>query len=300
MTTSQRVPRRALLRRVGPWVVLAAMLTGCASPAARTALLTLQDECGVGTAASAATCQTLSLIAGDPSDASRGDATAASSTRRDGDAARTRTKPRERTSESAKRSDRTRDTTARPKRAEPKPRRVTRRVPRVRMPAISASYFGSSVTVARFRITGDTRGQILRSIRTRGPHGGASGVTQPYLKYRFTFKYDRKGRCRVVKTGSSAVTMSFRITLPQWAATVGTDHSTASWWADELRETAAHERRHVRLWRNAVRQANRVVATSSCRTVGRRLDAIWQKAMSDNCRFDMAEYGISMRACLRR
>ena len=94
--------------------------------------------------------------------------------------------------------------------------------------------------------------------------------------------------------------MSFRVTLPRWAATVGTDQSTASWWADELRDTAAHERYHVRLWRGAVREANRVVATSSCRTVGRRLNAVWQKAISANCRYDASEYGISMRACLRR
>jgi predicted secreted Zn-dependent protease len=168
------------------------------------------------------------------------------------------------------------------------------------MPAISASYFGGGVTIARFRITGDTRSQILRSVRSRGPHGGAMGVTQPYLKYRFTFKYDRRGRCRVVRTGSAAVTMSFRITLPRWAATVGTDQSTASWWAAELRQTAAHERHHVRLWRSAVREANRVVAGSSCRNVGRRLEAVWRKAAAANCRFDGAEYGISMRACLRR
>jgi predicted secreted Zn-dependent protease len=168
------------------------------------------------------------------------------------------------------------------------------------MPAISAAYFGGGVTLARFRITGDTRSQIIRSIRTRGPHGGASGVTLPYIKYRFTFKVDRRGRCRVVRTGSTAVTMSFRVTLPQWAATVGTDRSTASWWASELRETAAHERHHVRLWRNALRQANRVVATSSCRTVERRLNAVWQNAKAANCRYDSSEYGISMRACLRR
>jgi predicted secreted Zn-dependent protease len=187
-----------------------------------------------------------------------------------------------------------------PKPRQEKPRRVTRRVPKVRMPAITSSYFGGGVTIARFRITGDTRGQILRSIRSRGPHGGAQGVTQPFLKYRFTFKFDRRGRCRVVRTGSTAVAMSFRITLPSWAATVGTDQTTATWWADELRETAAHERRHVRMWRNAVAQANRVVANSSCRTVERRLDAVWRNAIAANCRFDNAEYGISMRACLRR
>ena len=94
--------------------------------------------------------------------------------------------------------------------------------------------------------------------------------------------------------------MSFRVTLPRWAATVGTDRATASWWAAELRDTAAHERRHVRLWRYAVRQANRVVATSSCRTVERRLNAVWQNAMAANCRYDSSQYGISMRACLRR
>jgi len=154
--------------------------------------------------------------------------------------------------------------------------------------------------VARFKVTGDTRGQILRSIRTRGPHGGAQGVTQPFLRYRFTFRYDRRGRCRIVRTGSTAVTMSFRVMLPAWAATVGTDRSTASWWAGNLRDTAAHERRHVRLWRNAVRQANRVVATSSCRSVGRRLDAIWRTASIANCRFDASEYGVSLRTCLRR
>lgn len=202
--------------------------------------------------------------------------------------------------ETTRRSTRRKDETRARQRPEAKPRRVTRRVPRVRMPSITTSYFGGGVTLARFSITGDTRGQILRSIRTRGPHGGAQGVTQPYLRYRFTFEQDRRGRCRIVRTGSRAVTMSFRVTLPRWSATSGTDRATASWWAAELRDTAAHERHHVRLWRDALRRANRIVATSSCRAVGRRLDAAWRKAIVANCRYDSAEYGVSMRACLRR
>lgn len=301
MTTSQRVPRRALLRRVGPWIVLAALLTGCASPAVRTAIETLDDQCA-DEARGTPTCRTLAALAeGGSSVAGGTPATASIATSSTGAASRTSEKraTKER-KETTKRSSKPR-TQAKPRqRTDTKPRRATRRVPKVRMPSISSSYFGAGVTLARFRITGDTRSQILRSIRTRGPHGGAQGVTQPYLRYRFALKYDRKGRCRIVKTGSSAVAMSFRVTLPAWAATSGTDRSTASWWAGELRDTAAHERHHVRLWKNALRQANRVVATSSCRSVAGRLDAVWRKAIVANCRYDSGEYGISMRACLRR
>lgn len=300
MTTSQRVPRRALLRRVGPWVVLAALLTGCASPAAQRALGTLHDQCRGSIAASTPTCEAFALLAQPgTTDASAGMETATIGTStigaRDAKPAagsRDRQKKRTSTRKASKPEPETRRRVTTPRR--------TARVPKVRMPAIRAAYFGGGVSVARFKVTGDTRSQILRSIRTRGPHGGAQGVTQPYLRYRFVFKYDRKGRCHVVRTGSSAVTMSFRITLPAWAATTGTDRSTASWWAGNLRDAAAHERRHVRLWRSALRQANRVVATSSCRSVGRRLDAIWRNASVANCQFDASEYGISMRACLRR
>lgn len=310
MTTSQRVPRRALLRRVGPWVVLGAMLTGCASPAAQTALGSIQGHCADGTADQTAACRTLALVLGDAPTVTAADPTIASiATSMSGgvDASPGRGSRDKQLRTSAKHSARrstggsTRQATepgAR-KRSQPARRRTTR-LPRVRMPAINSAYFGGGVTVARFRVSGDTRGQILRSIRSKGPHGGAQGVTQPYMRYRFTFRDDRRGRCRIVRTGASAVTMSFRITLPTWAATTGTDHDTASWWAAELRETAAHERKHVRMWRNAVRQANRVVATSSCGTVGRRLDAVWRKAILANCRYDAASYGVSMRACLRR
>lgn len=305
MTTSQRVPRRALLRRVGPWVVLAALLTGCASPAARTALLSLERECVGNRAPTTAACQTIEILStGVPTTASLVSETmrapmAVTGDADGGQAARTK---KERRADARKRSSTPRAAIAKKQHGDPKPnrRRTTRRVPKVRMPAISSAYFGGAVTIARFRITGDTRSQILRSIRSRGPHGGAQGVTQPYLRYRFTFKYDRRGRCQVVRTGKSAVTMSFRVTLPSWAATAGTDQPTASWWADELRETAAHERRHVRLWRGAVRQANRIVATSSCGTVERRLNAVWRTTTLANCRFDASAYGISMRACLRR
>lgn len=304
MTTSQRVPRRALLRRVGPWVVLAAILTGCASPAARTALLTLEDQCldeGRDTPA----CQALTAFVDGPSTVAGGDElTASIAGASTGAAVRPGGKPasreRKKDATTTKKSSKPRERSTTRKRTETKPRRATRRVPRVRMPSITSSYFGSGVTLARFTITGDTRSQILRSIRTRGPHGGAQGVTQPYLKYRFTFKYDRKGRCRIAKTGSSAVTMSFRVTLPRWSATAGTDRTTASWWASELRDTAAHERHHVRLWKKALREANRVVGSSSCRNVARRLDAVWKKAIAANCRYDSSQYGISMRACLRR
>lgn len=299
MTTSQRVPRRALLRRVGPWVALAAILTGCASPATRTALSALDDRCGDPAMSTTAACQTLALMAeGDPAGDGGAKVLTASTGAADGGA---RSQPRrEPRREATRRSVKPKARSEARVRDEPTPRRTSRRIPKVRMPAITASYFGGAVTVARFRITGDTRSQILRSIRTRGPHGGAQGVTQPYLRYRFTFKYDRKGRCRVVRTGRAAVTMSFRVTLPAWAATTGTDRSTASWWAAELRDTAAHERRHVRIWRGALRQANRVVARSSCGSVGRRLDAIWRAASIANCRYDASEYGISLRACLRR
>jgi len=301
MTTSQRVPRRALLRRVGPWIVLAALLTGCASPAVRTAIETLEDQCA-DQARGIAACQTLAMVRDAPTVAGAGPAIASVATSSTGAAERTSEKraTKERRTETTRRSSKPKAQAKPRQRAETKPRRATRRVPRVRMPSITSSYFGAGVTLARFRITGDTRSQILRSIRSRGPHGGAQGVTQPYLRYRFTFKYDRKGRCRIAKTGSSAVTMSFRVTLPAWTATSGTDHTTASWWAGELRDTAAHERQHVRLWKGALRQANRVVATSSCRRVAGRLDAVWRKAIVANCRYDSSQYGISMRACLRR
>jgi predicted secreted Zn-dependent protease len=301
MTTSQRVPRRALLRRVGPWVALAAILTGCASPAAQSALTALEDQCR-DTAASTATCATYALLVQPgPPDAGTGIETAVVATSTTG---RTDVTPERAAKDTDKKRPSTRKSTkprteSATRKRTTTPRR-TARVPKVRMPAISAAYYGAGVTVARFKVSGDTRSQILRSIRTRGPHGGASGVTQPYLKYRFTFKYDRKGRCHVVRTGSAAVTVSVRVTLPTWSATTGTDRSTASWWADELRETAAHERHHVRLWRGYVRQANRIVATSSCSKVGDRLNALWRKAAVANCRFDNSEYGISMRACLRR
>ncbi len=309
MTTSQRVPRRALLRRVGPWIVLAALLTGCASPAVRTAIETLEGQCA-DQARGTAACQTLVAMVQDaptvagagPAIASAGAAIASVATSSTRAAARTAEKrgTKERRTETTRRSSKPKAQAKPRQRTETKPRRATRRVPRVRMPSNTSSYFGAGVTLARFRITGDTRSQILRSIRSRGPHGGAQGVTQPYLRYRFTFKYDRKGRCRIAKTGSSAVTMSFRVTLPAWTATSGTDHTTASWWAGELRDTAAHERQHVRLWKGALRQANRVVATSSCRRVAGRLDAVWRKAIVANCRYDSSQYGISMRACLRR
>jgi predicted secreted Zn-dependent protease len=171
------------------------------------------------------------------------------------------------------------------------------------MPRISSAWFGGGVSLYRFRITGDTRSQIISSIRRRGPSGGAEGETRPAIRYRFGYATSR-GRCRVVAEARPAVTVSFRVTLPTWAATVGTDHATAAWWARELRDTAAHERHHVLLYRNAARRASQVVATSTCRNVGRRLNAVWRQASIDNCLFDVAEYGraygISARSCYGR
>src|SRR6185503_3134405 len=130
MTTSQRVPRRALLRRIGPWVVLAATLTGCASPAARTALSTLQDGCD-DLGGTEATCETLDLITGIPSAAVvRGSGTAALLTSSTGgsDASAKRTRQRETRPAATPRKARPRpDAQPRPRR-EAKPRRVTRRV----------------------------------------------------------------------------------------------------------------------------------------------------------------------------
>jgi predicted secreted Zn-dependent protease len=214
-------------------------------------------------------------------------------------------KPRHRATRSARSSDDkpSRRGTRPTGRSEIVPRRPDRPVPKVAMPRISSAWFGGGVSLYRFRITGDTRSQIISSIRRRGPSGGAEGETRPAIRYRFGFVTSR-GRCRVVAEARPSVTVYFRVTLPTWAATVGTDRATAAWWARELRDTAAHERHHVLLYRNAARRASQVVATSTCRNVGRRLNAIWRQASIDNCLFDVAEYGraygISARSCYGR
>lgn len=299
MTTGAGGPRSTMLRRIGPWVVFAAMMTGCASPAARTAVAVLQGGCDDRSAApSDVLCGSMALML-ESSSVPSGHASDTRTTRQ----ADQKPGPKEdRTTRARASRSSQRTATGRARRSVVTPPPKERRLPKVTIPRITSGFFGPGVSLRRFRIAGDTRREILGSIRRRGPSGGAEGKTQPILRYHIALQ--RRGdSCKVARTANPAVTMSFAVTLPTWSATRGVDRATVVWWAAELRDTAAHERHHVQLYRKWVRKANQVVATSTCRNVERRLNTVWRQAQFENCMFDVAEYGkaygITRSDCLR-
>jgi len=180
-------------------------------------------------------------------------------------------------------------------------------VPLPRIPSITGSYFGPGVKVSWYRITGSTAMELYDSMAAHGPvsawlGGRAQAVTKPTIRYRFTRWPDAYGGCTIVKDASPAIKTTFTIVLPLWKPPRTTDHLTVRWWVDELLSTARHERVHVRILVAATREANKMLASSTCSNEASRLEAVWRDAQRKNCEFDLDEYGraqgLTLRSCM--
>jgi predicted secreted Zn-dependent protease len=172
--------------------------------------------------------------------------------------------------------------------------------------AIDAEFFGSGVTVDTYRVSGSTPFEISRSMNERGPYsewvgGRADAVTAGRVSYRFTAT-SLSGTCSLVPTASPAIIIRYTITLPRWSPADGTSRATIEWWSDLILEIATHEKRHVAIYRDAQRELNAVLASSTCGNVEARLEDVWTATNRRQCEFDMREYGsalgLSLEACL--
>jgi predicted secreted Zn-dependent protease len=180
-------------------------------------------------------------------------------------------------------------------------------VPLPRVPSITGSFFGPGVKVTWYRIAGDTPMALGASIQRHGPYHRwlghrAEALTESSIQSRFSMQPDGYGGCKIVYGARPAIKMTFTIVLPRWKPLKTADPSTVRWWIDELLRAARHERMHVRIYIAATRKANKVLASSTCATEQRRLNAVWRQAQRDNCQFDMDEYGkasgLTMKACM--
>jgi predicted secreted Zn-dependent protease len=173
---------------------------------------------------------------------------------------------------------------------------------------IKSSYFGSGATVVTYRVSGGSITQIIASIRASGPwsewaQARAEAVTRAVPKYRFTLVGSRSS-CRIVITTKPAITFVYTITLPRWSRPKGVDQATVRWWTDEIRRVAAHELHHVDLFRKGAARLSNAVANSTCANVTSRLAVIVKEITTQNCEFDLREYGtalgLSLAACVNR
>lgn len=173
--------------------------------------------------------------------------------------------------------------------------------------SVKASYFGSNVRITTYRVTGQTRSSLVRSITRNGPYSHwagetVEGQTRVTTEYRFVFSTDWSGACRVVVRASPAIEVTYTIVVPKWSPPSGTSASTVQWWNDELAALAKHEKVHVSIYRAAGKRANAVLATSTCGNATRRIESVWSTARRDSCEFDMKEYGeaagLSLTSCL--
>jgi predicted secreted Zn-dependent protease len=172
-----------------------------------------------------------------------------------------------------------------------------------RAPTIRPTYFGSGVKVKWYRVTGDDPNAISESILAHGPRmrwlGGAAEALTSY-SWSYDYRYRTNGTaCRITSTKSS---LKMTVTLPQWSPTSKASTETIAWWIDELHDVAAHEKEHVLIDKRAAATMRRVLASSTCSSIDKRVKAVWRRADHRNCEFDMREYGtsegLSMQRCL--
>ena len=177
-----------------------------------------------------------------------------------------------------------------------------------RIPTIQASFFGAGTTLVTYRVTGSTVNQIVASIRASGPfsdwiHARAEALTKAVPHDRFDL-VRTSSSCRVSITRTPAVTFTFTITLPSWSRPKTADAATVAWWAGELLRVATHERHHVEIYRAGAARMSDAVAHGSCATLPSRLAAIVKDIDTQQCTFDLDEYGaalgLSLASCLNR
>ena len=190
----------------------------------------------------------------------------------------------------------------------PTPRPTPKPLPPPKVAAFGTSYFGSKTKVQTYAVTGSTPAAIHASTRAHGPYsdwlkGRATGLTKPAGHYQFQLANGFSG-CRVVATGRPLVWFSFVIVLPRWTPPRETPLATYSWWNSFIREVAAHEKRHVDLYRSGGVRMSKAVAASTCANVQSKLEAAYRTLRVQNCEFDMKEYGsaagLSYTACVNR
>ena len=175
-----------------------------------------------------------------------------------------------------------------------------------KVPVIGGSFFGSGAKVVTYQVSGRTTSQIIASIQTNGPwskwiHARAEGLTQAVPKYRFVLA-QTAGPCHIEITAKPAVTFTFTITLPSWSRPPNADQATVLWWASELQRVATHERHHVDVYRDGAARLTNAVAHSTCANVSDRLATIVKDINTQQCQFDLKEYGaalgLSLSSCL--
>jgi predicted secreted Zn-dependent protease len=174
------------------------------------------------------------------------------------------------------------------------------------VPTIQASFFGSGAALVNYTVSGSTISQIVGSIRAHGPwsewiHARAEALTKAVPKYRFDL-VGASGSCRIDVNAKPAVVFTFTITLPKWSRPKAADSATVRWWAGELLRVATHERHHVDIYRDGAARMTDAVANSTCATLPGRLAAIVKDIDTQQCEFDLKEYGaalgLSLSSCL--
>jgi predicted secreted Zn-dependent protease len=163
------------------------------------------------------------------------------------------------------------------------------------IPTINGTMFSGATVVHTYEINGITPHELAQSISTNGPYdpwtgGHAEATTQTHVAYQFrerTFG----GSCQIVADSSTPISLSYVVTIPHWAPPPGATATTRQWWIDELLTTVHHENHHVEIWQSYLPAFNDAVLNSTCDGLAADLAAIVQKANTENCQFDMDEYG---------
>jgi predicted secreted Zn-dependent protease len=118
-------------------------------------------------------------------------------------------------------------------------------------------------------------------------------VTRALPHFRFTL-VTTLGHCRIEVTAKPAVTYTFAITLPSWSRPTNVDSATVVWWSSELTRVATHERHHVDLYRTAAARMTNAVGVSTCANVSANVSAIVKDVNTQQCEFDLQEYGSAL------
>jgi len=179
----------------------------------------------------------------------------------------------------------------------------------VAIPNVYTHYFAGGAVVNSYAIYGDTPDELISSINRNGPYSAwlgsdAEAHVQISSHWNLFFETWPDGSCQLGLTAAQPITLSYVVVMPRWVLPQGASTVTITWWASELTRVAWHENHHIQIAQQFLPVMNAAVLRSNCTTVNATISNLVQQLDTQECQFDLQQYGyamgLSLQSCLAK
>ena len=138
------------------------------------------------------------------------------------------------------------------------------------------------VVQRQYTISGGDELQLLREMRRKGPRvGGKPALASTRLQARYSARLLRRGgMCRV---RALSIQATYTMTLPKLRMVSGVQRATRKRWPGFVARLRSHERKHVSIWQDCLRQVRRelpALRAPDCTRLKQRLRTTYRRIMA--------------------